>query len=120
MFLWHSNWLSSKNKLLHVVQLFFSITIDDMDKTDKFRHIANMYFTVNSSSLNLACARKRNFHKFHGDCATSAMLLHRCCKTYRTDFVNSTRVWNLYSGQKVKNRRINLKMVPPATCSVSP
>ncbi len=32
----------------------FSITIYEMDKTDKLHHVANMYLTVNSSSWNLA------------------------------------------------------------------
>ncbi len=39
--------------------IVFSITIYDMDKTDKLHHIVNMYFTVNSSSWNLAFVEKR-------------------------------------------------------------
>ncbi len=39
--------------------IVFSVTIYDTDKTDKLRHIANMYLTVNGSSWNLACMEKR-------------------------------------------------------------
>ncbi len=36
----------------------FSITIYDTDKTDKLRHVANMYLTVNSSNKNLAWVQR--------------------------------------------------------------
>ncbi len=53
----------------------FSITIYNTDKTDKLRHIANMYLTVNSLSWNLACMEKRVYWRISPSFTEIALLV---------------------------------------------
>ncbi len=69
---------------------FFSITIYNTNKTDKLRHIANMYPLWMVPAETSHARRKdllTNFPKFHGDRATSTMFSQRCCKTDQTLYI---------------------------------
>ncbi len=70
----------------------FNDRIYDTEKTDKLYHIANIYFTVNGSSQNLACGGGEkglltNLPKVHGNRVTSTMFSQHCRKTYPIDLL---------------------------------
>ncbi len=78
----------------------FFITIYDMEKTDKLRHIENTHLNVKRFELKLGMCEEEglliNFPKFHGDRATITMFSQCCRKTYRTGFV-----LKFYQGNKI-------------------